>query len=62
MTLKLNSESYTFKAKEKKTITLTPSTYDFIASAPNVIPNYGSETLESNTKYTWEFYIVTRRR
>ena len=62
MTLKLNSESHVFKPKEKKTLTLSPISYSFIASAPNVIPNYGSETLASNTRYSWEFYIVTRYR
>jgi len=62
MTLRLNSETYTFKPKEKKTLTLSASTYSFIASAPGVIPNYGSKAFESNTRYTWEFYIITRYR
>jgi len=62
MTLKLNSESHIFKPKEKRSLTLSPSTYSFIASAPGVIPNYGNETLEGNTRYSWEFYIVTRYR
>lgn len=62
MTLKLNLESFTFDPKEKKTLTLSAGIYSFIASAPGVIPNYGSETLDGNTRYTWEFYIVTRRR
>lgn len=62
MTLKLNSETYTFKPKEKKTLTLSATTYSFIASAPGVIPNYGSKAFESNTRYTWEFYIVTTYR
>lgn len=62
MTLKLNSESYTFKPKEKQTLTLSAIRYSFIASAPGVIPNYGNEALESNTRYTWEFYIVTTYR
>ncbi len=62
MTLRLNSETHTFKPKEKKTLTLSVSTYSFIASAPGVIPNYGSKAFESNTRYTWEFYIVTRYR
>lgn len=62
MTLRLNSETYTFKPREKKTLTLSVSTYSFIASAPGVIPNYGSKAFESNTRYTWEFYIVTRYR
>ncbi|MBO9204209.1 MULTISPECIES: SH3 domain-containing protein [Niastella] len=62
LTLKLNSQFYSFTPKEKRNIALSPTTYNFIASAPGVIPNYGTETLQSNTKYTWQFYIVTRRR
>lgn len=62
MTLKLNSESYTFKPKERKTLILSANTYSFIASVPGIVPNYGSKAFESNTRYTWEFYIVTRYR
>jgi hypothetical protein len=62
MTLRLNSETYTFKPREKKTVALSVDTYSFIASAPGVIPYYGSKAFESSTRYTWEFYIVTRYR
>jgi hypothetical protein len=62
MTLKLNSELYTFKPKEKQKLTLSAISYFFIASAPGVIPNHGNEALKSNTRYSWEFYIVTRYR
>ena len=62
MTLKLNSDSYTFKPKERKTLILSANTYSFIASCPGIIPNHGSKAFESNTRYTWEFYIVTRYR
>ena len=62
LTLKLNSETYTFSPKQKRTITLSPGTYNYRASAPGVIPNIGSEYMESNMGYTWQFYIVTERR
>lgn len=62
MTLKLNSTTYTFSSQEKQTITVTPDTYNFIASAPGVTPLYGSKSLDANRRYTWQFYIVTRRR
>lgn len=62
MTLRLNSETYTFKPGEKKTLSLSVSFYSFIASAPGVIPNYGRKKFESNIRYTWEFYIRTRYR
>jgi hypothetical protein len=62
LTLKLNTEIYHFSPKESKNITLTPGEYDFRASAPGVIPYIGTENLNSNQGYSWQFYIVTRRR
>ena len=62
LTLKLNSETYSFSPKQKRTITLSPGTYNYRASAPGVIPNIGTEYMESNMGYTWQFYIVTERR
>ncbi|NDP22163.1 MAG: SH3 domain-containing protein [Paludibacter sp.] len=62
LTLKLNSEIYSFSPKERKTIILTPGSCDYRASAPGVIPNIGTEYMESNMGYTWQFYIVTKRR
>jgi len=59
LTLKLNSETYTFSPKEKRTLTLSPGTISYRASAPGVMPNIGTEFLKSNQGYTWEFYIVT---
>ena len=60
MTLKLNSEIYSFSPNERKTITLSPGFYDYRASAPGVLPNIGSESMKSNMKYSWEFYIQTK--
>lgn len=62
LTLKLNSEIYAFSPKQKRTITLDPGSYNYRASAPGVIPNIGTENMESNMGYTWQFYIVTERR
>ena len=62
LTLKLNSETYTFRSQERKTITLRPGNYDYRASAPGVIPDVGKEYIESNMSYSWQFYIVTQRR
>lgn len=62
LSLKLNEDTYIFNSKEKKTISIIPTAYNFIASAPGVTPSYGVKNLESSKKYTWEFYIVTRRR
>lgn len=60
LTLRLNRQVFTFRPKEKKTLAISPGSYEYIASAPSVVPDYGSETLNSNSAYTWEFYIVTR--
>ncbi len=62
LTLKLNSETYSFAPQQKRTITMSPGTCNYRASAPNVIPNIGTEYMQSNQGYTWQFYIVTERR
>ena len=60
LTLKLNNEVYSFSPRQKKRITLSPGDCSYRASAPGVIPNIGTENMESNMNYTWQFYIVTR--
>jgi uncharacterized protein YgiM (DUF1202 family) len=60
LTLKLNGSNYIFSPMEKKNLTLTPGAQNYRASAPGVIPNIGTEYLNSNMSYTWQFYIVTR--
>ena len=61
LTLKLNAELYHFSPYETKNINLTPGEYDFRASAPGVIPYIGTENLNSNQGYSWQFYITTSR-
>ncbi len=60
VTLKLNAETYLFNSHEKKTISLSPGSYVYRASAPGVIPNFGTEHLQSNQDYTWQFFIRTK--
>ena len=49
LTLKLNSETYTFSPQQKRTITLNPGTYNYRASAPGLF-----QTLELNIwKVIW---------
>lgn len=62
LSLKLNSETYSFPPQQKKKITMSPGACNYRASAPNVIPNIGTEYMQSNQGYTWQFYIVTERR
>jgi hypothetical protein len=58
LTLKLNDLYYEFAPQEKSKLQLTPGRYQYRASAPGVLPDHGSETIEKNTVYTWEFYII----
>jgi len=60
LTLKLNSETYSFNPKEKRTLTIEPGSISYRASAPGIIPNIGTQNLKSNQGYTWQFYIITR--
>jgi hypothetical protein len=62
LTLKLNTELYHFSPYETKNINLTPGEYDFRASAPGVIPYIGTENLNSNQGYSWQFYISSSYR
>lgn len=59
LTLRLNDELYTFSPHEWKSLTLSPGSYSYRASVPGVIPNYGTETIQSNYEYEWIFYIST---
>jgi hypothetical protein len=60
LTLKLNEITYSFSPGETKKLSVSPGTYEYRASAPGVIPDFGSERIQSSTSYTWSFYIVTR--
>lgn len=62
LSLKLNVDKYSFSPFEKKTISLSSENYNFRASAPGVIPLLGAKYFESNMKYSWEFYVLTKRR
>ncbi|MCK4678822.1 MAG: hypothetical protein KAT48_11870 [Bacteroidales bacterium] len=44
----------------KRTIKLPPGYYDYRASAPGVIPYFGSETLKEGIEDSWKFYITNR--
>jgi len=62
LTLKLNDEVYTFSPHQSRSLTLSPGSYSYRASAPGVLPDYGSESMQSNYEYEWEFYISTTYR
>ncbi len=60
LTLKMNTTTYYFTPKQRKTLTLSPGSYSYRASAPGVIPYFGTEYIQNNMQYDWEFYIVIR--
>ena len=62
LTLKLNDLTYSFTPHQRRSLTLSPGTYSYRASAPGVIPDYGTESMQSNYEYEWEFYISTTYR
>lgn len=62
LTLKMGSTTYTFTPQERRRITLPSGSYEYRASAPGVIPDYGSEALANSMSYEWEFYITTSYR
>lgn len=62
LTLKLNDELYTFSPHQRRSLTLSPGSYSYRASAPGVLPDYGTESMQSNYEYEWEFYISTTYR
>ena len=62
MTLKLNSETYSFSPQQKKKISVRHGSYGYRASAPSIIPSIGTENWQINVGYTWQFYIVTEGR
>jgi uncharacterized protein YgiM (DUF1202 family) len=61
LTLKMNSESFTFQPNETRKIIVQPGSCNYRASAPGVIPYIGTDYLSGNTDYSWQFYIVTSR-
>ena len=57
MTLKLNNTIYTFSPQERRVLILSPGGYSYRASAPGVIPDYGTDTLHYNLDYNWRFSV-----
>lgn len=57
LTLKLNQKNYYFDPQESKTISLQAGTYEYLASAPSVLPAYGDEDFQVGNSYSWTFYV-----
>lgn len=62
LTLKFNDTTYSFSPNETKILNVSAGTYSYRASAPGVIPDFGTENIQSGTSYSWTFYIVTSYR
>ncbi len=61
LTLKLNSDLYTFSPQERKVLVLPPGSYTYRASAPGVLPDHGVEKIQGNYEYKWSFYVATAK-
>lgn len=48
--------------QSKTEFRLEPGGYSYRASAPGVIPSAGNHNFQRGHKYTWSFWIETRRR
>jgi hypothetical protein len=59
LTLTLNNERHVFRSQETRTISVAPGRYNYMASAPGVIPYFGNDTLQNYYIYSWTFYIGT---
>lgn len=62
ITLTIGSSRYSIPSYSKQTITVASGTYKFVGSAARVIPLMGTKTWERGYRYTWRFWIETRRR
>lgn len=59
LSLDLGSKTYSLSPYQKKTIYVSPGNSFYLASAAGVLPSKGTQKFESNSSYSWEFYIRT---
>lgn len=62
LSLDLGSTTHKLYSQERKTIHVSPGSLFYLASAPGVLPAKGTQKFESNSTYSWEFYIQTTRQ
>lgn len=58
--LKIGSDVYNIPAHSEINITLPVGTFEYYASAPLVIPSFGTQTFEAGYRYSWRFWIETK--
>lgn len=61
VTINIGSSIYKYYPHEKRTITLSPGTYDITASSPGLLPYIGNDKVDAGKKYSWYFYIKTEK-
>lgn len=62
LTLKIGSKYYSFPPYQVKRISTDAGTNNYYASAPGVLPSYGTEYFKEGHSYKWRFYITTTYR
>jgi hypothetical protein len=62
MNLKIGETRFVIPANTKKAVVLPAGSHAYYASAPGVMPAFGSRAFEKGYSYTWSFSIHTVRR
>jgi uncharacterized protein YgiM (DUF1202 family) len=61
LNLRVGVTLYVVPTKQQRTLTLSPGNHKFYGYAPGVSPAFGEKTFEVGHRYTWTFWIETRR-
>jgi hypothetical protein len=61
LNLRIGATLYVVPTREQRTITMSPGTHKFYGYAPGVSPTVGEKIFEVGNRYTWTFWIETRR-
>lgn len=62
LTISMAGSKYTFKPQERRNIIVNPGKYQYVASSYGIESFFGSETFQTYSEYSWEFYIVQKRK
>lgn len=61
LTLKVGNNTYVIEKHSEKAMLIDTGTFNYYASAPGVIPAIGEQTFEAGYRYSWRFWIETKR-
>ena len=62
LTLKVSDARFVVPKHSKKAVIVPPGEHKYHASAPNVYPAIGKNDFRTGHRYTWKFWIESRRR